>query len=195
MVYSVLRLQAFFWILEPWGWDRQVVLQRPYKITITCCIITQKSAVLNYLTSSQHTLITPCFFNMLYASTIHVCMSSNTRCFTASAVCPPRYLGDTNFIISFRKQNFPTSAWKPTPQCFIHVSSNCKATLLSITLIHCSTILHIVKHNANERAPKPKFLNHWAMAQYQALAIQTYFINISIEITFCHKTSQQLEFH
>jgi len=82
-IYSVLRLQAFFWILEPWGWDWQVVLQCLYKITITCCIITQKSAVLKYLTSSQHTLTfwrqhyffnfsTPCIQNVNNTGTKYV---------------------------------------------------------------------------------------------------------------------------
>jgi hypothetical protein len=27
-LYPVLRLQAFFWILDPWGWDRNVIPKR-----------------------------------------------------------------------------------------------------------------------------------------------------------------------
>jgi cytochrome bd-type quinol oxidase subunit 1 len=50
-VISNLRRQAFrtafFWVIVQQGWNQQLVPKRPYEITTTRYVITQKSAVLN----------------------------------------------------------------------------------------------------------------------------------------------------
>jgi len=45
-IYSVFGLQAFFWIPQPWGWDRKVAHKCRYEITSTRRVITQKNKVL-----------------------------------------------------------------------------------------------------------------------------------------------------
>ena len=48
--------QVFFWILEPRGWDQQVVPKCQLEITTTYCLINQKSGVL------QSTILRNCAF-------------------------------------------------------------------------------------------------------------------------------------
>jgi len=48
-INSILGLQGFFWIPEPWRWDWEVSPKCWYEITTTRCLITQMSAVLSYV--------------------------------------------------------------------------------------------------------------------------------------------------
>lgn len=54
-----------------------------------------------------------------------------TRVCTSGAVLSAKYLGDTSFIISFRKRNFPTSAWKLASQRRMQRSSMVSASRAS----------------------------------------------------------------
>jgi hypothetical protein len=48
-INSILGLQGFFWIPEPWRWDREVIPKCWYEMTTTHCLIAQMSAVLSYV--------------------------------------------------------------------------------------------------------------------------------------------------
>jgi hypothetical protein len=79
-INSKLGLQAFFWILVPWGWDRYVVPKRRQEIITACCVITQKSEVLSYFAvEAWHhallhvTLQAPRIFEMAYKFWENLC--------------------------------------------------------------------------------------------------------------------------
>jgi len=42
-INSILGLQGFFWIPEPWRWNWEVIPKRRYEITTTRCLITRRA--------------------------------------------------------------------------------------------------------------------------------------------------------